>query len=251
MAGMKSYKKRCFYAYVLVISLFIGLATLTDRTVTALAETIPVYRSNTIVIDPGHGGEDGGASSCTGVLESKINLDISLRLQNLLHFLGYETKMIRQTDTSVYTQGSTIAEKKTSDLKERVRMVNETANALLVSIHQNQFPEGKYRGAQVFYAATEGSDILADQLQEQLVQHLNPGSRRTSKRAEGVYLMKHIRCTGVLVECGFLSNPEEEALLRTPEYQKQICCVLAATLASYLENNNPEVYGEAPPCISP
>lgn len=238
MVGMKRYRKRCLYVYVLVISLFVGVAAVMDRTVTALAETIPVYRSHTVVIDPGHGGEDGGAASCTGVLESEINLDISLRLRNLLHFMGYETKMIRQTDTSVYTQGKTISEKKVSDLKERVRMVNETANALLVSIHQNQFPEGKYSGAQVFYAPTEGSNALATQLQEQLVQCLNPGSRRTSKPAEGVYLMKHIRCTGVLVECGFLSNPEEERLLRTPEYQKKLCCVLATTLASYLEGNS-------------
>ncbi len=241
MVWRKGYRKRYFYAYVLVISLFIGFAALTDRTVTALAETIPIYRANTIVIDPGHGGEDGGASSCTGILESKINLDTSLRLRDLLHFMGYDTKMIRQTDTSVYTQGNTISEKKISDLKERVRMVNDTANALLVSIHQNQFPEGKYSGAQVFYAPTEGSSDLAAQLQEQFIQYLNPESRRTSKQAEGIYLMKHIRCTGVLVECGFLSNPEEEALLRAPEYQKKICCVLATTLASYLESGTSTV----------
>ncbi len=243
MDFLRRFLRKYFLVYALVIGLFIGSATLMDRTVTALAEAMPVPRSVTVVIDPGHGGEDGGAVSCTGALESQINLEISLRLNDLLQFLGYETKMTRRTDVSVYTQGTTLSEKKISDLKQRVSMVNETPDALLLSIHQNQFTDGKYSGAQVFYASTAGSHALAEQTQAQLISALNPGSSRTCKPAKGVYLMEHIACTGILVECGFLSNPQEEASLRTPEYQKKLCCVIATAAAQYLEAEQMVRYG--------
>lgn len=220
--------------YLLVVSLFIGSAALMTRTVTAIAEALPIPRNTTIVIDPGHGGEDGGATSCTGVLESQLNLEISLRLRDLLHFLGYQTKMIRTTDTAVYTNGTTISEKKISDLKHRVELVNETANALLLSIHQNQFSDGRYSGAQVFYAPTVGSQDFAQLTQSLLISSLNPKSKRACKPAESVYLMQHIQCTGILVECGFLSNSQEEANLRTPEYQKKLCCVIASAADAFL-----------------
>lgn len=220
--------------YILIVGLFLAGTGLGNRAVTVIAERIPVEREHRIVIDAGHGGEDGGATSCTGRLESAYNLEISLRLNDLLHLLGYDTVMIRTTDTAVYTKGETIAQKKVSDLKERVRIVNETENALLLSIHQNNFPDGRYSGAQVFYAGTEGSEALAKQLQSVLVESLNPGSNRQAKKSDGVYLMEHIDCTGVLIECGFLSNAAEEAKLRSSEYQKKLCCVIAATVSSYL-----------------
>lgn len=222
--------------YLLVTGLFLAATVLGSRAVTTLAEARPIQRQHCIVIDAGHGGEDGGATSCTGILESRFNLEIGLRLNDLFHLLGYDTVMIRTTDTSVYTQGTTIAQKKVSDLKERVRIVNETENGLLVSIHQNIFADSQYSGAQVFYAATEGSEELAKQLQSTFTATLNPGSRRLCKKANGIYLMEHIDCAGILVECGFLSNPEEEAKLRTPEYQKNICCTIAATVSQFLSN---------------
>lgn len=233
--------KKCLWSnlpiYLLVIALFAVMATVTTKTVTAVAEALPMPRSHTIVIDAGHGGEDGGAVSCTGVQESQINLEISLRLRDLLHFLGYQTKMIRTSNTSVSTQGSTISQRKVSDLKHRVQMVEETENALLISIHQNQFSEKQYAGAQVFYAPTQGSQELAEETQAQLIALLNPASKRACKKADSVYLMQHISCTGILVECGFLSNPEEEAKLRTPEYQQMLCCILASSLDCFLTQN--------------
>lgn len=206
-----------------------------NRAVTVMAESAPLEDRKTIIIDAGHGGEDGGATSCTGVLESGINLEIALRLNDLFHLLGYDTRMIRTTDTAVYTTGQTIAQKKVSDLKERVRICNETDDALLVSIHQNNFSDSRYSGAQVFYGAGEGSEALAKQLQEAFVKTLNPGSSRKSKRSSGVYLMEHINCTGILVECGFLSNVQEEAKLRTAEYQRKLCCVIAASVSNFLD----------------
>lgn len=222
--------------YLLVIGILLCVTVAGSRAVTVMAENAPITRQQIFVIDPGHGGEDGGATSCTGVLESQINLEISLRLNDLMHFLGHETVMIRTTDQAVYTQGDTIAQKKVSDLKQRVKIVNETENAILVSIHQNQFSDSKYSGAQVFYTTNEESKVLAEKMQAALVSALNPGSNRKSKKADSIYLMQHIDCPGILVECGFLSNREEEAKLRTPEYQKKLCSVIAATLSSYFDS---------------
>lgn len=232
---MRKTKNRCPLPalYLLTIAGLICAVLWGSRAVTTLAENLPIERRHCFVIDAGHGGEDGGATSCTGRMESGINLEIALRLNDLLHFLGFDTRMIRTTDTSIYTKGESLSQKKASDLKERVRLVNETEGAILLSIHQNNFSDSRYSGAQVFYAKTEGSQILAKQLQENLVASLNPGSNRKAKPADGVYLMEHIQSLGVLIECGFLSSPEEEAKLTTPQYQKQLCCVIAVCAISY------------------
>ncbi len=222
--------------YVIVVGVFLSVAYWGSVATSVVAQMIPMEREATIIVDPGHGGVDGGATSCTGVLESKFNLDISLRLNDLLHLLGYQTVMVRTTDRSVYTQGETIAAKKVSDLRQRVKLVNETENAVLISIHQNTFSDSRYSGAQVFYGAKGESQQLAEQLQGAFGQMLNQGSSRSCKKAEGVYLMKHIECTGVLVECGFLSNPEEEAKLRSAVYQQKLCAVIAATVGEFLSN---------------
>ena len=207
-----------------------------SRCVTALSQEMPYKRDHCIVIDAGHGGIDGGATSCTGVPESGLNLQIALRINDLFRLLGHDTRMTRTTDRSLHTRDGSIAQKKISDLKERVRIVNETENAVLLSIHQNNFPEERYSGPQVFYSAAGESAALAEQVQSALVRHLAPTSNRKSKQATGIYLMEHIQCTGLLIECGFLSNVREEQLLRSEEYQKQLSAVVAATVCSFLSN---------------
>lgn len=219
--------------YLLLLSAILGLALLTDQAVTALARLDTETSDRVIIIDAGHGGIDGGATSCTGVLESQLNLQIALRLEDLMHLLGMETQMIRRTDVSVYTEGSTIAAQKVSDLKQRVRIVNETEDALLISIHQNTFPDGRYSGAQVFVAHNEESRLLGEKLQANLIRTLNPGSHRKCKQADGIYLMEHIQRPGILLECGFLSNIAEEAKLRSTDYQQQLCAVIAATISAH------------------
>ena len=221
--------------YALIISIFLTATYWGSTATSAIAQMIPVERGYTVIIDAGHGGVDGGATSCTGKLESAFNLEIALRLNDLMHLLGIHTEMIRTTDVSVYTQGETIAAQKVSDLKERVRMVNESENALLLSIHQNTFPDSKYGGAQVFYGPEGESAQLAEALQNAFRSTVNPGSNRRSKKADGVYLMEHIDTTGVLIECGFLSNAEEEAKLRSADYQKKLCCVIASTVSNHLD----------------
>lgn len=221
--------------YFMVIAAFLAVTYLSNLATSVVAEMIPVEREVTVVIDPGHGGIDGGATSCSGVLESNINLEISSRLNDLLRLLGYHTVMVRTTDRSIHIQGQTIAAKKVSDLRQRVKLVNEQENALLISIHQNTFPDSRYSGAQVFFGPKGEGATLAENLQNALVKSVNPGSNRKAKKAEGIYLMQHIDCTGILVECGFISNPEEESKLRQKIYQQQLCCVIGASVANFLD----------------
>lgn len=220
------------YSAILFIILFSAISA--SIAATTITETLPINERQCIIIDAGHGGVDGGATSCTGVLESAINLEIALRLNDLMHLLGIDTVMIRTTDESVYTTGETIAAKKVSDLKQRVKIANQTQNAILLSLHQNHYSDSRYSGAQVFYAPTVNSDLLAKRLQAEMVRTLNPGSKRQAKKADGVYLMQNIACTGILIECGFLSNEREEANLRNDTYQKNLCCIIASTVSLYL-----------------
>ncbi len=230
-------KKGVVSLWPIYVCIFLSVCILAytgSRTITVLAENRPIKRDITFVIDPGHGGIDGGAVSCTGKAESHLNLQIAFRLRDLLHLLGFETVMTRTTDTSIHTEGKTISAQKLSDLKERVRIVNETENAILLSIHQNFYPDSRYSGAQIFYNSTEGAKELAYDLQNAMIETVNKGSHRASKPVDGIYLMEHIQRPGLLVECGFLSNPEEERKLQTSDYQKKLCCVIVATLAKAL-----------------
>ena len=231
MSKRKSYGVICLLLCAAAIVSAFGLSKAGSALHTALTYEPPV----TVVIDAGHGGEDGGAVSVTGVYESKLNLEIALRINDLLHLLGVQTEMVRTEDVSVYTEGSTIAQKKVSDIRHRVALVEQTPNALLVSVHQNQFSEAKYRGAQVFYAKTDGSQALAEQLQAALAVQVDPNNHRACKQAKDIYLMEHVSCPAVLVECGFLSNSAEEALLRDAAYQKKLAAAVAGTIFSYLE----------------
>lgn len=227
---VKKYILRFWPLYLFVVVLMLLVLVSGNHMVTTLAEMQPIYRKQVIIIDPGHGGEDGGALSCTGAYESNINLEIALRLNDLCHLMGFETLMVRTTDVSIYTQGTTLAAKKASDLKNRVKMVNNTTNALLISIHQNTYSDSRYTGAQVFYANTNGSFELAQKLQTQITT-IDANNHRRVKQADHVYLMKHIEKTGILVECGFLSNPIEEAKLRSDAYQKMLCAAIVTVLS--------------------
>ena len=229
-------KRRWILLYTLTIAGGLVISYLGSRAVNVISQNSPIQRNFSVVIDAGHGGVDGGAVSCTGIPESKYNLDLALRLNDVFRLIGYDTRLIRTSDVSVYTKGETIAQKKISDLKERVRIVNETENALLISIHQNIFSDSRYSGAQVFYADDGYSKKLAERIQQDIVLTINPGSRRQCKKSTGIYLMENITKPGVLIECGFLSNPQEEAKLQSKEYQQKLCCVIASAVGSFLSN---------------
>lgn len=144
-------------------------------------------------------------------------------MEDLFALVGRPVQMIRTEDISIYSPGAeTLSQKKVSDLKNRVSLINSTENALLVSIHQNTYTDSKYHGAQVFYAATADSEALGKHLQTQLATFLDSTNMRKAKEAsKSIYLMQNIQCTGVLVECGFLSNPQEAEQLQDETYQKR------------------------------
>lgn len=226
--------------YLAILFLAAGGALLASRSVSVLADAFTIPTSSplpTVVVDAGHGGEDGGAAAPNGTKESVLNLEISLRVRDALRFLGLPVVMVRENDVSVCDpEAATVSEKKVSDLKNRVRLVGETPNAILLSIHQNMFSESQYHGAQVFYAGASGSREMAECMQELLRTALDPANHRQSKQANTVYLLNKIHCPGILVECGFLSNPEEEALLETADYQKKLAAAIAAGLIQAWKN---------------
>lgn len=199
------------------------------------AQTSAAAQGIRVVIDPGHGGEDGGAVAADGTEESAINLQIAKRLDAVLTFWGCDTKLLRSEDISLHDAGaSTIRQKKVSDIHNRVGLINSEPNPRVISIHQNYFTQTQYHGAQVFYANGPLGQPWAKLTQENLKNCLEPGNNRREKPiSHDVYLMNHITCPAILVECGFLSNPQECAKLQDPGYQTALAAVVAA---SYLQS---------------
>lgn len=197
--------------------------------VTAEAETTRV-----LIIDAGHGGEDGGAVTAGGVPESGINLAIAQKLEALAGLCGVESVMTRESQDINYPESaSTTAQRKQSDQKARIELINAQSDAVLISIHQNFFPTAQPSGCQVLYGKPEGSRELGELTHRNLTEALCPTSRRVAAPiSEDIYLMRSAKCTSILVECGFLSNPSEAALLQTEDYQLKISALL---LASYLQ----------------
>ncbi len=233
----KAYPLSMVVALLSVLCGILMVAILGSRGVTVAVQNRTFVPEKTIVIDAGHGGIDGGATSCTGVLERDINLDIALKLNDVLHLLGYHTVLTRTTQESIATEGNTIASQKISDMKNRLYLVNQIKNPIFISIHQNYFGNAKYHGAQVFYGNGMESKMLAGVFQASFVQTINPESNRGIKPGSGIYLLEKLNCPAVLIECGFISNYEEERLLREKTYQNKICAVIATALSTYIVQN--------------
>ena len=195
----------------------------------------------TVVLDPGHGGEDGGAVSPDGVEESGLNLEIALRLQELLCFSGVKTQMTRIADVSIHQEEArTIQEKKASDLRQRVEIVNGIPGAMLLSIHQNSLPSSVVTyGAQAFWNQQAGAERLAVSIQDALNQAINTHRAKGAKPiASTIYLMRQITAPGVLVECGFLSNPEETLRLQQAGHQCRLAVAITAGFFKGLSEGN-------------
>ena len=178
-----------------------------------------------VAVDPGHGGNDPGKVSQDGILEKDINLQISTLLMEELRSRGANVTMTRDTDCNLATEGAT--NKKVSDMKNRVALINEVSPKVLVSIHQNSFSDSSVRGPQVFYnGQSKDSEEFALILQERL-SAINPEYGREAKTGNDYYILNKSTCAGVIVECGFLSCPEETALLNNKEYQQKIASAIA------------------------
>lgn len=232
-------KKLIYVVLPLIISVITFICTLTLRNpISAVKSTKQNANQPIVIIDAGHGGFDGGAVSDDGTVEKDINLSIALYLQEYLAIFNIKTIMIRETDCSVEDNGlNTIRQKKTSDLHNRMKIMEETDNAIFVSIHQNKFPDGKYSGTQVFYSpkTKDESQVLAQTIQDYIVNTLQKDNKRQIKECgTSVFLMYNAVKPAVLVECGFLSNYEETQRLKSSEYQKKIAFCIAMGIQNYL-----------------
>lgn len=186
--------------------------------------TIATVDKNKIIIDAGHGGMDGGAVGNNGTLEKDINLKVAMFLKEIAEADGKSVIMTRDTDTSLHTTDSAkIRNQKRSDLQVRKEILQNNTDGIFVSIHMNKFEQESVRGAQVFYADNDNSRILAQNIQSALIEGIADGNKRVAKPAPAsLYIFKGCNSSAVVVECGFLSNKEEEALLATEEYQKKL-----------------------------
>ena len=220
----------CIVLFLTAVTLISILQTGESRAVSAPSK-LSLSLTPVFVLDAGHGGADGGASSASGVLESDINLAITLRMRDLFTLLGQPTVLTRTDENSLADDPSaTIRQQKVSDTKNRVALVNSIENARLISIHQNALAgHPSVHGAQVFYNTVGDSSALAETMQQELNQAVNVGNEKGKKPiSKDIYLMSHVTCPAVLVECGFLSNTAESEVLQTPSYQMllamTICC---------------------------
>lgn len=215
------------------VVMFSAFSNITANTSADASDNIP-----TIIIDAGHGGEDGGAE-VEGVLEKDINLSVAEKLADTLRLCGCRVKEIRDEDTAVYGEDAdTLREKKVSDLKRRAEITNESENNLLVSIHQNKFQNSAYSGAQVFYSVNDdNSRVLAQAIKSAVVSLLQKDNTRELKPAGSeIYLLDHATVPAVIVECGFLSNSEERARLIDESYQGEMAYSIAMGVLEYIQS---------------
>ncbi len=204
------------------VSVFIFIFT-TEIKTTVPTVSLPIS-GKTIVIDAGHGKPDEGAESSTGTTEAAINLKIALKLQNLLEQSGTTVILTRSDENAIYNIDSkTLKQKKISDIHNRVKIGNESSADIFVSIHLNKIPESQYDGWQTFYkeGSSEGQK-LAVAIQNNLNNSIQKENNRIAKTIDNIYIINHVEIPITIVECGFLSNPEEEKQLLEDKYQDKL-----------------------------
>lgn len=200
--------------------------------------TKPVLKQ-TVIIDAGHGGDDGGAIGIDGTVEKDINLDIALKLEKLLKFYGFDVIMTRTEDVMTCDDGlDSLRKRKVSDIHNRFDVLEKNPDAVFISIHQNKFEDNSQHGTQVFYSGNnDESKLLAESIQNSIVSVLQPDNSRVVKKSgSGIYLLYHAKLPAVLVECGFISNPAEVKKLNDENYRMKIAILIADGLIKYLMN---------------
>lgn len=228
-------KKICAYALIimgtaaLIISVFSFIPHTFKDTFSALDT------SGTLVIDPGHGGVDGGAVSVSGIKESDINLSIALRLQKIAEFCGIKTAMTR-VDDSIGQDIDSYSER--DELIRRTNIANNVPGGVLISIHQNTFPTSQPSGSQVLYGSSKGSQSLGEITHNNLINYLNRENRRVAEPApEELYITANTQCPVILVECGFISNFSDLEKLCDNAYNTAFAAVLAASYLQFKNSN--------------
>ena len=230
---------RQFFLAILGISVFLYGIWLA---IFHMGETKPVFvqyhARPQIILDAGHGGMDGGAVGVNNTPEQGINLAITLKLKELLQLNGFEVILTRPNENSIHDPSETsVAKQKRSDMRNRLKIIENHPNALFVSIHQNKFSDSSCKGAQIFYSPNHSdSEQLAKLLQESFRENLQPENSREIKASdESLYLLWNAEIPAVLVECGFLSNPNECELLCDESYQEKIAFVIYLSLLDFYQ----------------
>ena len=210
------------------------------RTLESRAVGLPTTTRPVVILDPGHGGMDGGAEG-NGIIEKNVNLVIAHKVREFCTLFGFEVKMTRETDVSIHDEGkTTIRSQKNSDLKNRLKLMTANPSSVAVSIHLNKFPQSRIKGAQVFYAPkSPGSEELAQIVQDNFRGLLQPENTRQIKKADSaLFLLYNNTVTpAVPVECGFLSNPEEAALLSSEDYQDRVAFAICCSLLEFYDGS--------------
>ncbi len=215
---------------VLAIS---GVANSVENSESAMAQA---GEKQVIILDPGHGGADGGGVGINGIIEKDINLNISKYLGSLLNLSGYEVVYTREEDISIYDNGiEGLRNQKVSDMKNRLEIVNKYPDSIFFSIHQNQYTDSAYFGGQMFYTTNNNNNFRLATIMQEKFAELQPGNDRDVKLIDnGLYLFKETKQPALLIECGFLSNPNDAVNLNNPEYQKKVAFTIYRGLTEYL-----------------
>ena len=209
----------------------------------AYSDDLPVTepeRTYTVVLDAGHGGEDGGAVGVNGVLEKNLNLTVARYIKGYLEGYGCRVLMTREEDRLLYTEEQNIyGQRKLYDLRNRLQIAASAENPILVSIHMNKFSQAKYSGVQIYYSGNHPDGrVLAEEIRQAVVQKLQQQNKRQNKEAtSALYLLNRAEMPAVLIECGFLSNPDECALLSSDSYQKELARTVAESIFSYVKRS--------------
>lgn len=236
-------KVTVFVLFIIILAFVICLSircralnTLPSEVIPQIINTIEDAEGEglVIVVDPGHGGFDPGKVGINNILEKDINLQIALKLKECMSKQGIHVIMTRETDTGLYSDNA--SNKKREDLKNRVILANSCNALAVVSIHQNSYSDHGCKGAQVFYHQnSEQGKLLAGYIQEAFKIIVDPNNHRDIKANDSYYILKETSCPTVIVECGFLSNSEEAALLSTSDYQNKICEAICKAVITYLK----------------
>ena len=230
-------KKKIFItaiSIVFTLSVVFMINKHTEETVETVS--LPVT-GKVIVLDAGHGKPDEGAESSAGTTEAETNLKITMKVQNLLEQAGATVILTRSDENAIYDlDKNTLREKKISDIHNRVKIGNESSADIFVSIHLNKIPQNQYWGWQTFYkSGNEESTKLAKCIQTSLSEAIEKENKRVAMKIDNVYIVKYVEIPISIVECGFLSNSEEEKLLLQEEYQDKLAWGIYTGIMDYFK----------------
>lgn len=225
-------------AFLIILSAMLYLTFMANSSA-AETSSNPFMRK-TIIVDAGHGGDDGGAIGIDGTVEKNINLDIALKLEKILKFYGFNVIMTRTQDVMTCDDGlDSLRKRKISDIHNRFELMRKNPDAIFISVHQNKFEDSSQHGTQVFYSGNdERSKELAEAIQTSVTLTLQRKNDRVVKKSgSGIYLLYHAKIPAVLVECGFISNSDEVKKLKDESYRMKLAILIADGLLKYLSNH--------------